>query len=81
VAFLRLWAGISHRDGLGSGCTLCVRAIGVSRECEGTAAKRPSLAGSRAKSALVLGDYGLPHAIIPELERSSPCSLSGGTMP
>ena len=31
----------------------------------GTAAERPSLAGLRAKSALVLGDYGLPHALIP----------------
>jgi hypothetical protein len=37
----------------------------VSRECEGTSAKQPSLAGLRAKSALVLGDYGLPHALIP----------------
>ena len=39
------------------------------------------LAGLRAKSALVLGDYGLPHALIPGLERSSPCSITGGTMP
>lgn len=33
--------------------------------CERTAAERLSLAGLRAKSALVLGDYGLPHALIP----------------
>ena len=31
-----------------------------------TAAWRPSLAGLRAKSALILGDYGLPHLVIPE---------------
>ena len=30
----------------------------------GTAAQRPSLSGLKAKSALVLGDYGLPHHVI-----------------
>jgi hypothetical protein len=39
------------------------------------------LGGLTAKSALVLGDYGLPHALIPGLERSSPCSITGGTVP
>ena len=38
--------------GLGMACTLWVRVI----------AELPALAGLRAKSALGLGDYGLPHA-------------------
>jgi hypothetical protein len=42
---------------------------------------RPNNGRLTAKSALVLGDYGLPHALIPGLERSSPCSITGGTMP
>jgi hypothetical protein len=32
----------------------------VSQDCEGTAAKRPSVAGFKATSALALGDYRLP---------------------
>jgi hypothetical protein len=37
------------------------RRSGCRRNAKGTAAQRPSLCWLRAKSALVLGDYGLPH--------------------
>jgi hypothetical protein len=36
---------------------------------------------SRAKSALGLGDYRLPLSANPRQERSSPCSITVGTMP
>ncbi len=59
------------------GCRGDPRGAGGDEDRRGAAV----LAGLTAKSALVLGDYGLPHALIPGLERSSPCSITGGTMP
>jgi hypothetical protein len=64
--------------------TLWVRGDQGAREDvkEGTAAQRPSLfARLKAKSARVLGDYRLPHAAKFQTERSSPCSITGGTVP
>ena len=65
AALLALLPGVLRWPGRRAGAPYGCGAVSVSRECEGRAAKRPSLAGLRAKSALVLGDYGLPHALIP----------------
>jgi hypothetical protein len=65
AALLALLPGVLRRPGRGAGAPYGCGAVSVSREGEGRAAERLSLTGLTAKSALVLGDYGLPHALIP----------------
>jgi hypothetical protein len=74
-----IWRFVSWRAGL----SMHLMGAGDLREAGSDVGRRGTavLSGLTAKSALVLGDYGLPHALIPGLERSSPCSITGGTMP
>jgi len=56
--------GFRIAAGWGSVHLMGAGAFGRTGEWPGTAALRPSLAGFNAKSALILGDYGLPHHAI-----------------
>jgi hypothetical protein len=64
------------------GRTLSVRGDPGSREREGTAAKRPSLPGFKSEERPVPGRLRVTTTLqFHGPERSSPCSITGGTMP